>query len=309
MKNDPYEILGVSKNDSIEVITQKYRKLALKYHPDKNKSKNIDTTNEFIQISNAYNTIVNNKDKSFNKNFNSNLFNNIAQNIINKSSHLKNMFTNINIENVLKTIVKISDNYENCSDYSEDLYINVNVEIFDIYNCIEKTITINRLRKCKICYGLGIIVNKNDKLKMDLCRDCNGKRYLNSSVNLTFNCKYKNYIFEKKSHEYLNTIPGNIYLNIIPKINNNYNIYNYYDLICYHNIDLSNNIDVSNNTIINIKHLDNKFYKFKINNPIYNFKYKIDKLGLYDLEENNRGNLYIILENKNYINKTNITKL
>ena len=55
--DNPYKILDVSNTDSIEIITQKYRKLALKYHPDKNKSNNIDTTNKFIEISNAYNTI------------------------------------------------------------------------------------------------------------------------------------------------------------------------------------------------------------------------------------------------------------
>ena len=92
--DNPYKILDVSNTDSIEIITQKYRKLALKYHPDKNKSNNIDTTNKFIEISNAYNTIVKNHTKSvFNESSNktkdsNTLFNNIAQNIINKSSNI-----------------------------------------------------------------------------------------------------------------------------------------------------------------------------------------------------------------------------
>lgn len=51
-KRDYYEVLGVSKSSSIDEIKQQYRKLALKFHPDRNKSS--DAGEHFKEISEAY---------------------------------------------------------------------------------------------------------------------------------------------------------------------------------------------------------------------------------------------------------------
>lgn len=53
---DPYTILGVSRQDNPETIKKAYRKLALKYHPDKNKSP--EATQKFTDINNAYESIT-----------------------------------------------------------------------------------------------------------------------------------------------------------------------------------------------------------------------------------------------------------
>lgn len=52
MAKDYYEILGVSKNASIDEIKKAYRKLALKYHPDKGGGK--EAENKFKEINEAY---------------------------------------------------------------------------------------------------------------------------------------------------------------------------------------------------------------------------------------------------------------
>jgi len=51
-KRDYYEILGVSKDTSADDIKKSYRKLALKYHPDRNKDAGAEE--KFKEISEAY---------------------------------------------------------------------------------------------------------------------------------------------------------------------------------------------------------------------------------------------------------------
>ena len=51
-KRDYYEVLGISKDTQINEIKSQYRKLALKFHPDRNKSS--EASEHFKEISEAY---------------------------------------------------------------------------------------------------------------------------------------------------------------------------------------------------------------------------------------------------------------
>ncbi|MDH3329160.1 MAG: DnaJ domain-containing protein [Desulfobulbaceae bacterium] len=70
---DYYETLGVSKSSSAEEIKKAYRKLALKYHPDKNNGDK-DSEAKFKQISEAYAVLSDKKKRQQYDTFGSNGF-------------------------------------------------------------------------------------------------------------------------------------------------------------------------------------------------------------------------------------------
>lgn len=59
MAKDYYKVLGVSKGATEEEIKKAYRKLALKYHPDKNKAK--DAEEKFKELAEAYEVLSDKK--------------------------------------------------------------------------------------------------------------------------------------------------------------------------------------------------------------------------------------------------------
>jgi curved DNA-binding protein CbpA len=60
--NNYYEVLGVKKNASNIDIKRAYKKLAIKYHPDKNKNNKKDAEEKFKKISEAY-SVLSDKNK------------------------------------------------------------------------------------------------------------------------------------------------------------------------------------------------------------------------------------------------------
>ena len=123
-----YDILNISENSDIDSIKKAYRKLSLKYHPDKNNNttnelfKNITSAYEYLSkknISNIYDPQYNNNNslKKYTDICDINLYNNTAQ----------NMF---------------SDN--NCNKYKEDIPISLDITYEQAYNGSNVPIIINR---------------------------------------------------------------------------------------------------------------------------------------------------------------------
>ena len=102
---DLYEILELEQSASLDDIKKNYKKLAKKYHPDRNKDP--EAVKKFHEISSAYQILSDDKSRKeylmFNTD-NKNLFNDFLKNIFNNS---------LNVENLDRFGIKINKrNYE-----------------------------------------------------------------------------------------------------------------------------------------------------------------------------------------------------
>lgn len=167
-----YKTLGVDKNSTIDEIKKAYKKLSLKYHPDKNP----DSEEEFKKINEAYSVLGDiNKKKHYDMYGSKNNlhFSNTTQNtkLINVEVTLEELFNGIN-----KTI-KISKK-EHCS--------NCTLEIKICKECNgmgHKTILIKQgpfIKQvsvmCNIC--------KQGKIIKGNCKMCKNEGYINVETNL-----------------------------------------------------------------------------------------------------------------------------
>merc|ERR1719166_491298 len=63
-KRDYYEVLGVSKDADDKQIKKAYRKLALKWHPDKNPNNKKEAEEKFKEIAQAYEVLSDKKKRA-----------------------------------------------------------------------------------------------------------------------------------------------------------------------------------------------------------------------------------------------------
>lgn len=159
---DFYQILGVDRNASEDEIKKAYRKLAVKYHPDKNQG-NKEAEEKFKEIAEAYDTLGDaekkrNYDTFGTSNPNSGGFNPFGQG---------HGFSMDDIFSQFGDIFGGGGRQKTRTKVGSDLRIKIQLDINDILFGTSKKLKFTRNDKCKKCDGKG----GNDVRD---CIPCNG---------------------------------------------------------------------------------------------------------------------------------------
>jgi molecular chaperone DnaJ len=174
-KKDYYDILGVTKNSSPDEIKKAYRKLAMKYHPDRNQG---DKTAEakFKEASEAYQVLSDPKKKSSYDQFGHSAFEGGqggAAGGFDFGGFESGAFSDI-FDDFFGDFVGSGrgrgGSKKSRSNRGSDLKINLEISLEEAYLGKKQTINLSSNEKCEKCSGSG--AEPGSKLKT--CSTCDG---------------------------------------------------------------------------------------------------------------------------------------
>ncbi|WP_075431767.1 molecular chaperone DnaJ [Buchnera aphidicola] len=169
-QKDYYQTLGLNNTATAYEIKRAYKKLAMKYHPDRNQGKK-DTEKKFKEVKEAYEILSNTKKRSaydqyghaaFEQNNTNNGFNGT---FTSSTSDFNDIFGDVFGD------IFGGHNQRKNQEKGSDLQYNLTLTLEEAVHGITKDILIPRLEKCSSCYGTGSH-NKNTK---NSCHSCNGQ--------------------------------------------------------------------------------------------------------------------------------------
>jgi molecular chaperone DnaJ len=168
MSKDYYKILEIDKSASTDEIKKAYKKLALKYHPDKNDGSK-ESEEKFKEISEAYTILSDTDKKSQYDRFGS----------VNGQS---DGAYNFNMEDIFSQFGDIFGNRRSRQPQQRkgsDLRVKVGLTLSEVIKGVSKKIKYNRQVKCNTCDGKG-------GEDITTCLPCNGSGYRTYIQNTPF---------------------------------------------------------------------------------------------------------------------------
>ena len=175
-KRDYYEVLGISKSAQKEEIKKAYRKLAFKFHPDKNKGDK-SAEEKFKEASEAYHVLSDEKRKANYDQFGHAAFQGGGQGGFGNfdfSSSFSDIFEDVFSDFGFGS----SRTRRGRANYrGSDLRYDISIELNDAFTGTEKNINYTTYKKCKTCTGSG----SKQGSKPTSCRFCNGQGKVRSS--------------------------------------------------------------------------------------------------------------------------------
>jgi molecular chaperone DnaJ len=186
MKRDYYEVLGVPKDATVDQIKAAYRKLALQYHPDRNKSPGAEE--KFKEISEAYAVLSDETKRAQYDQFGHEGFQGrYTQEDIFRTTNFEDIFRDMGFgggfDSIFDTFFEgLGGGFGRSrrryrgqeEDYYEqrgrDLTFELPLTLEEIAFGISKQVRIPRNETCEVCKGSGATPGSSPKV----CPECNG---------------------------------------------------------------------------------------------------------------------------------------
>ncbi len=188
-KKDYYEILGIDKKASKSDIKKAYRKLALKYHPDKNPDK--ESEEKFKEISEAY-AVLNDDEKRqlYDMYGHSGIDQQFTQEDIFRGADFGDIFSGMgfdfNINDIFERFFGRGMGGFNQRGYTNsrgaDLRYDIEINLEQAFQGIETTIRVPRTETCDDCNGSGAKPGTDKKT----CLQCNGSGQMRQTSRTAF---------------------------------------------------------------------------------------------------------------------------
>ncbi len=181
-KRDYYEILGVSKSTPADEVKAAYRKLALEFHPDRNK--NPEAEEKFKEISEAYAVLSDpEKKKIYDVSGHDGFDQRYSQEDIFRNANFNDIFGNMgggDFNDVFSSMFGFGGGGGRQSGRGEDLKYQILITLDDAFKGVKKEIQFDHSIPCKTCKGSGA----QPGTSKNRCSTCNGAGQVRQAKNL-----------------------------------------------------------------------------------------------------------------------------
>lgn len=186
MKKDYYEILGISRNATLEEIKKAYRRLARKYHPDFNKEPGAEE--KFKEINQAYQVLSDENKRKIYDQFGEAGLSGANQNQEQWTStgvgfsDLEDIFREMGFDSIFEggpfsTRKSKKDSGSPRPINGEDIVKTVEMTLQEAYSGKKINLEIERGIPCDVCGGYGY-----DRNSEKVCPTCKGSGYISQKA-------------------------------------------------------------------------------------------------------------------------------